>query len=409
MNWVKDNLAFVSGLGISLLLMAGAGMYLHGSLEEEKDAQTGLVGRLDRISRLQNQDPHPVGDPERNVDNLALVLQEQERLRERILEPLRQSFTTFEVPDGLDQIEFRNLLEGTLAGMRRKARESGTRLPSPEDASTRDPRLGGYPDYSTSRQPMPRDGESDYAFSFDQERTKLDLHDSLLRPLTFQLLQVEALCQALFDSKVHSIVTIKRPDLEVPEDDHSVSKGGVNYDMYPGVSPGGNTASASPSSSPATGGGMPVAGSGFIEEIARTNRVSGTILYPFQIGFQCHDRELSIFMQELAGNDHFFRIRWMAVDREGFQGFPNHGDRPSQGHLGYQGYPDPTGRAGQGFPPGRRGFPMRAAIPDALEEKLLTVHVLLEVVSRLPDEARAKEDPRMGTYGAPTPYGTSGF
>ncbi len=417
MNWVKNNLALVLGLGASILLMALSGKYVADNIERDRIAQSEVDDGIGRLNRLQNQDPHP-GDEERGIDNISLVIEAQRQLREDVLESMRASFTTFETPAQLDLEGFQSLLEESIARMQWQARSSGTRLPSDEtqaDPAMRDLyAMGPVPGMGMPRTPA---ADSDYSFSFEEERVLLNLDERLLRPLAFQLVQVEALCGVLFDSKAHSIVTVRRPELSVPEEDDydeggAYGMGGADPyslrnpgpDRYGGMmGPAGAGAGGGESKEP--GGGR--IGSLYIEEAAVTNRVSSTILYPFQLGFECHDRELGLVMGAMETSAHFFRIRWLAADRRGFR------DQALPGGYGSYGMPyaaggvddrtfgsapsDPYGGVGQdpyqmsqGYDP-RTGLPyaprraMQVRFPSELEEKLLTVHILVEVVSRLPE------------------------
>ena len=192
MNWVKSNIGLVIGGVVALALMGVAGYFLFTQMEAEKRAQANLEQGLSNLKSLLQRDPHP-GDPDNGVDNISAVKVEQSKVDKNLLGPLRSLFKPFTVPSDLDTFKFKSLLEERIAMLQRAARKAGTGLP--------------------------KDGDAKYSFSFSDVRPKVSFAPETLAPMAFQLAQIESISHVLFDSKVHSINGIKRPEVAVAEEE----------------------------------------------------------------------------------------------------------------------------------------------------------------------------------------------
>lgn len=359
MNWVKNNLQQVIGGGVALILMSASGWFLLTQMEKEKAMQAQLEREIHNLNSLKNHDPHP------NIDNIAKVKQEQEKIQKDLLHPLQAAFRPFALPGNLDTSAFKRLLEERIASMHRAAQNAGTQLPREKNGS-------------------------DYSFSFSDIRSNLDFELETLQPLAFQLVQLESLCQILFDSKVHSIKKIKRPEVEVEGD--SAEKTGDDYGIddeeeqnpqpdpymmhyYQQMYDQNNNSSESFS--------LDLLKEHYIEETPTTNEITGTILYPFRLRFQCFSKELSDVLSGLNNSDHFFRVKWMAVEQTG------HGS-PLDNNSSYygSGMYNPYNTTGQYYE--YEGMPqtmgighgrLRNVATVGLKEKPLTVNMLVESIS----------------------------
>lgn len=393
MNWVKNNIGLVVGGVVALALMGVAGWFLYTQMEAEKKAQASLDQGLSNLKTLLTRDPHP-GDPERGVDNIAAVKAQHEKVKQDLLEPLQSLFKPFEVPQDLNTFKFKSLLEDRVAALQRAARSSGTGLP--------------------------KEGESRYSFSFSGERAKVSFAPETLEPMAFQLAQIEALSQVLFDSKVYSINAIKRP--EVTEAEEEVEEDEDDYDDE-------ETSFSSFS--------LGFGGEDFIEETAVTNDITGAIIYPFQLSFQCFARELSDVMTRFDEDEHFFRIKWMVVEQSAKStksmdpnaslyapepgrgmmggmdpalaaryGMAGGGDAGRYGGAGAYGGGRYGGAYGGGRYGGMSGVGGAAGYGGSdeismedLEEKPLTVNMLVEVISIPPPAEESEEDMASGDMG----------
>lgn len=404
MDWVKNNIGLVIGGLLALFLMILAGGFLYTQMKAEGSAQSNLEMGFTDLRKLLTRNPHP-GDPEKGVDNIGAVKTEQERLSSNLLLPLRKLFKPFVVPKDLDNFKFKSLLEEKVASMQRAAERSGTDLPM--------------------------EGDTKYSFSFSDIRPKVDFASETLAPMAFQLLQIEALSQVLFDAKVHSINAIQRHEIHEPEEDETGEQdvygtaSQTNVDPYAGMHSSyssnpysSNSYSSNPYSSP-YGSSTSWFGEteNYIsdEEITTTtNSLTGAIISPFQLGFQCFASELSAVMSGLNDSEYFFRIRWMAVEQSGSGSSLSSSSssyNSSQSSSYGSSYNSPYGpsstmpqsnynmrnrgmdpsmsRYGMGTNPygfGRgMGFGIDESSMEGLEEKPLTVNMFVEVIS-LPSE-----------------------
>ncbi|MDB4796735.1 Amuc_1100 family pilus-like protein [bacterium] len=383
MNWVKSNIGLVIGGVVALALMGVAGYFLFTQMEAEKRAQANLEQGLSNLKSLLQRDPHP-GDPDNGVDNISAVKVEQSKVDKNLLGPLRSLFKPFTVPSDLDTFKFKSLLEERIAMLQRAARKAGTGLP--------------------------KDGDAKYSFSFSDVRPKVSFAPETLAPMAFQLAQIESISHVLFDSKVHSINGIKRPEVAVAEEE--VEEDEDDFD---------DEESAFSSFSLGT------SSDNHIEDEVLTNSLTGAIIYPFQLSFQCFASELSGVMGRFNDNDHFFRVKWMVVEqsaKSNKSADPNAGlyaPSPPMGGMdpglasrygmGAGGGGGRYGGAGGGAMGGRygggmggryggmgqSGAGMSYGMPedssmDDLEEKPLTVNMLLEVISIPPPVEESDDD-----------------
>ena len=383
MNWVKNNIGLVVGGVVALALLGVAGWFLYTQMEAEKQAQANLERGLSNLNSLLTRDPHP-GDAAKGVDNIGSVRAEQEKIEKTLLTPLRGLFKPFEVPQDLNTFKFKSLLEERIAGLQRAARNSGVGLP--------------------------KDGETRYSFSFSDIRPKVSFAPETLQPMAFQLAQIEEISHVLFDAKIHSINGIKRPEVKEAEADVE-EEDEDDYDDEETSSFSSFSFSTSDN---------------YIEEEAVTNSITGAILYPFQLSFQCFSSELSQVVAGLNNHEHFFRIKWMVVEQSAKSSMaadPNAGlYAPEGGAMGMDpgmaarygmaggaGGAGPYGGgryggAGGAYGGGRYGGMMpnmgasglgygMAETDDMedLEEKPLTVNMLVEVIS-IPPPSEESED-----------------
>ena len=383
MNWIRSNLTLVFGGLIALASMGVSGQFLYSQIKYEQTAQERLDRGFRDLHRLKDHDPHP-GDPELGIDNLSAIRKERKRIESELLAPLRQHFKSFDFPEGLNVSEFKQLLEQRLGVMRRMARASGTELP-PED-----------PDYSFSF------ADSRKALSFENE-------ERVVPEMTAQLIQLQELCQALFDAKVHRLNGVKRSNVaEEEEEDAGMYGGAAAVDEFADEEDEFGPLNDSKTVDPYVqmqqmeylrmlqGQGqfgmrpsMPRAS--YIEEKKRVYEASGIVLYPFQLSFQCFSEELSDVMTNINRSEYFFRVKWLVVehpqpelDHLGVHQTgmfpPPSGMMPSGSYSGSGGYQDPYG---SGWGQGTGSAMGRGRFLKELEEKPLTVNMLVEVGSLL--------------------------
>src|SRR6266567_9558751 len=81
MGWIKRNLYFVIGTGISVLLLGLAGWYLYTKWDLNNQKFGALNQAYEDFKRLNSQNPHPGDGP---VDNIKTAKEQTQQLREFI-------------------------------------------------------------------------------------------------------------------------------------------------------------------------------------------------------------------------------------------------------------------------------------------------------------------------------------
>ena len=386
MNWVKNNLQLVFGGCVALFLIGASGWFLVTQMEKEKTVQAQLEREIHNLNSLKNHDPHP------SIDNISKIKQEQEKIQSEILHPLQAVFKPFSLPDNLDTSAFKRLLEGRIAAMHRAAQNAGTQLPREKN-------------------------DSKYSFSFSDIRSKLNFESETLQPLAFQLVQLESLCQILFDSKIHSIKKIKRPEVKVKdksadekddgyadgyEDEQQPDPYMMHYQQQMMMMMYNQNNNSSESFSISLE-------DHYIEETPTTNEITGTILYPFRLRFQCFSRELSDVLSGLNNSDHFFRVKWMAVEQKGYSS--QLGSNSSYYGSGMYNPYETLGRYEYGGMPQAMGMGhgrLRNVPTAGLEEKPLTVNMLVEAISFPPPMGKSEKSEAGSVTDNVSAYKSSG-
>ena len=198
MAWIKRNLFFVVGGVITLALLGVAGFFLYTKIQEETQVTTELDSATAQLQSLVNRDPAA------KENNIEAAKSDYKKLTEFVAE-LRKDFEAPAYPAQLNNREFRELLENTMADLRRSAEKAGVKIP-----------------------------ETNYWFTFNAQKTTMNLPDASLEPLASQLADISAIVDVLFKAKVNSIEMLKRAPL-TPSD----NSGGTGQD-YHGAKPATN-------------------------------------------------------------------------------------------------------------------------------------------------------------------------
>src|ERR1051325_2578029 len=176
MNWLKRNLFLVGG-GVVALGLLGFAIFFLLTRKSDVDQVTGeLAARTDEWKQLVARDPYP------NQENIDRAKAEQKKLA-AFLEQTRKFFVpvaTF--PTNLDGATFKNLLETTISELVHDADKSGVSLPS----------------------------SNRYDFTFKPQRSSLDFAPGTLAPLAMQVSEIKAICDVLFDARIHTLVGLRR-------------------------------------------------------------------------------------------------------------------------------------------------------------------------------------------------------
>jgi hypothetical protein len=350
MNWIKQNVGLVVGCVIALVLMCVAGLYMKSQIDKDSAITSELDQQRQLVKQLYTRDPHP---GTAKVDNIGAVKKEQERVHKLALGPMESQFPGFEIPIDLSISSFKEILENTVSELQRDARYTGINLPSTD--------------------------QGNYGFSFDDIRPRIDLEADALRPLTFQLYQVRELCSVLFESKIHGINAIKR----LPVSDNDTSSGGSG-----GF---GITSPTTPTTSPTST-------ENYIEDVATQDPNINAIMMPYQISFQCFSSELARVMDGFNKSNHYFRIKWLAVEQgesssmSSMAGSMRGAENSMEAMYGLAPAPNMQSRYGAG--PGSRYGGMggnqniapEIDILEDLDEKPLTVNMMLVGIAVFPED-----------------------
>jgi hypothetical protein len=177
MSWLKRNLFLVVGSLIALGLLGVAGYYLYAQYQREAAISTQLAEASAQFEQLNQRKPTIIGDIGRS--NIAAAKVEQKRLRE-LLDHQRELFSPVTSLTNIDSAEFKSLLETTIDGLQKLAERQGVRTPDR------------------------------YSYTFKPQRESLVFDAKDLLPWTYQVLEIKALCQAVFEARVHSLASIRR-------------------------------------------------------------------------------------------------------------------------------------------------------------------------------------------------------
>jgi hypothetical protein len=173
MNWLKRNLFLVIGSAVTLVLLGLAGFYLYTQIEKESTVSAQLETQINDWRRLTSRVPSVT------EENIALARAEQKKLAE-LSRATQRFFNPATTLTNIDTPTFRHLLDTTLFDLEQSARRHGVALPP------------------------------DYAFTVDWIRRSVVFDQAELLPLAWQLAEIRALCEMLYEARVHSLVRLRR-------------------------------------------------------------------------------------------------------------------------------------------------------------------------------------------------------
>lgn len=178
MPWLKRNLYLVIGGLVALALMGVAVSYSLHTLHKEKDITEQLDALTAEYQELVSRKPHPGDD---KVNNIAIAKEQHERLKD-LLKRTRDHYVPLNYPTGRVQAgEFKLLLETAIQDLQRRATNSGIKLPP------------------------------NYHFTFSAQRSAMNPDKpELLAP---QVVDIKAICDILFNAKIHELISMRRSAL----------------------------------------------------------------------------------------------------------------------------------------------------------------------------------------------------
>jgi hypothetical protein len=238
MNWLKRNLYLVLSAAAALVLLGLTGFYLYSQRQKERAVTTELEGQISEWKRLTSRKPSA------NEENIAAAKKEQERLT-GLLKTNREFFAPTATFTNMDSATFKTLLETTIYDLEQRASRSGVSLPQR------------------------------YNFTAGRLRASVVFQEAELLPLAYQLAEIRALCDILFDARIHSLVRIRR----VPVSKHD------------------------------TGSNEYLTGSKI-----QTNAVTGAVITPYELTFHGFSGELSAVLAGLQQSRHAFMVKMMDIE-----------------------------------------------------------------------------------------------
>ncbi len=238
MNWLKRNLFLVIGGVAALLLLGLAGYYLYQQKQKEDRVTAALEAQITEWKRLTSRKPSA------NEENIAAAKKEQARLAE-LLRSNREFYEPTAVFTNMDSATFKNLLETTIFDLEHLATRNGVTLPDR------------------------------YNFTAQRLRQSVVFQQAELIPLAYQLAEIKALCEILFDARIHALLRIRR----VP-----VSKQDVGSTEY------------------LTGSKV------------QTNATTGAVVTPYEVTFQGFSQELAAVLSGLEQSRHAFLVKMVDVE-----------------------------------------------------------------------------------------------
>lgn len=244
MSWIKRNLYFLIGSVIALVLLGLAGFYCYSKWNVNNKALEDLTQKHEDLKKL-NSEPILPGPKNENTE----LAREQIKEAKGVVDKTRAGFQSIpRIPDlpKITDFEFSTALARTISDLTKDATNNGVTLPG-----------------------------TNYAFSFQAQRNRMNFAPASLVPLSVQLGEVKALCEVLFASKINALESLRRE--RVSADDLSGSQ--MDY----------------------------------LTEKSVTNSL--VVTTPYEVSFHCFSPELANVLSGLANSKNGFVAQFVNVER----------------------------------------------------------------------------------------------
>lgn len=241
MSWLKRNLLLVVGALVALALLGVAGYYLYAQHQRDAAVSAQLAEASTKFEQLNTRSPSIIGEVGRS--NIAAAKIEQKRLQ-ALLDRQRALFAPVTSLTNIDSAEFKSMLETTVDGLQKLAERQGVRTPDR------------------------------YSYTFKPHRDSLVFNQADLMPWTLQLLEIKALCESIYQARVHSLASIRRG---------RATRNDAGYDIL---------------------GRRPV-----------TNAVTFAVVSPYEVVFHGFSPELAEVLDNLRRSSNTFIVRNISVQR----------------------------------------------------------------------------------------------
>ncbi len=240
MPWLKRNLVLVIGGLVAVGLLGLAGFFLFTKIQLNDGVTNQLNEKTEELKRLVGRDPHPGTE---KVNNIKAAKEEEKKLQ-AFLAQVQQYFVPQRTETNqMTSREFRELLDNTIDELQRGAERSGVKVPE------------------------------DYWYTFSAQKTSMTFATNIVDSLASQLTDIRTLCQILFDSKVISLVGLRR--MPVATED----SGSQDYLTEKGI----------------------------------TN--NWTVAIPYELSFQAFSSELATVLEGIIRSKNCFVVKNLSVDR----------------------------------------------------------------------------------------------
>jgi hypothetical protein len=298
MAWIKRNLSLVISGVVALALLGVGGWYLWSAIQKDKQVDTDINQIKSEIEGLLGKQPTP------NAQNLADAKRQLERLSTFMVTAKKQFPPTPPPAQPLDNQSFKSLLQTTVDELHKQASSVGIHV------------------------------ETNYYFTFENERLPVMFPPETLRPLSERLSEVKMLASILFKARVNRLAGIRRA-------------------MVPGER-------AIPAS--------PAAANDYLPVPARANADTGMTLWPYEVTFNCFSPELASVLDSLQRVEYGLVVKSISSEAVG-EGAKNAPRNP------------PGGR-----PPAGRTNAAPKSLETIIDERPLRVTLRIEVIKPSPPQ-----------------------
>ncbi len=192
MPWIKQNLFFVIGGTLALLLLGGASFYNYQGWNHNNSAFTQLNEIYGNLQQLNSQKPSP-GDARINNTQTA---KDQEAAVVAWVQKARGYFKPIEAIPNSPEVTseaYAAALRRTVDQLQREAEAASVQLPPQSGSALK------------------------YGFGFDAQRSIVRFAPGSLAPLAVQLGEVKAIAEIIYAARVNALEAIQR--VRVSEDD----------------------------------------------------------------------------------------------------------------------------------------------------------------------------------------------
>jgi hypothetical protein len=240
MLWIKRNLFLTVGGLIAIALLAVGILYALGAVNRSSELEEELKQNSSILQRLYGQDPFPattnVDAANRETTHLRAVVG---RMQKYFLPPPVERVTG---------LAFRTYRDNLLDELRKSARLARTTIPG-----------------------------ASYAFSFEEQRARVDFDPRTFPLIPEQMADVRAICNVLFEAHVDPLVNIRRA--RVSGDDEKSSSQSDYHSLK-----------------------------------LMTNGLTAAVISPYEVCFQCLSSDLATVMQRVAISPYGIVVKAVQVE-----------------------------------------------------------------------------------------------